>query len=541
MSLPPTVLALQAFSAIQRGVGFLNGYKDEKTFGIEGCKLRLANRLYLKMLSVLLHTEKLNEGKNNSYKLFECKDICKYPLSSVELNSICSHVHNGFVKILITPKKISLKGHRLTAWWPYCSYCKPKGINCYISFSYDFLEFLAHPQIMRFIASKLQTNLKIKEMAAYIKWVDTCVLDPINQNILQARDEPSFQMEELIFREISNNLCKSKSGKYLGWPIVIKNGKRVDKTEDYREKMVSALKQDYENNNKIGQKLKYLAKINDDSEFEPEEAWRIDPLTTAFTIRFLSVYDSCESCKAMFGENRLDMLKRVLDTLIHLHEGNIQRNEMNMAQGSNELQQFDGTGLPLLDGGWMNAELPPEKDYALPDYSICSSIDILMALNSTRWTSKIESERIQKILTESSTYIIERLDNAINEQNKNSYIDVSHWDDRQNGNCDWSDIYCVSRELDFLLDYCLFEISNQPKDNGVSSNAQKILGTDIISSSITWLLQQQHTNGHWPKISDALLMDAASGKETQINHLFHGYLVDLTIESCLMGDTVNRN
>jgi hypothetical protein len=286
----------------------------------------------------------------------------------------------------------------------------------------------------------------------------------------------------------------------------------------------------YNYNNRLGQYLKYIAKIKKDVEFQSNEAWRIDPLTTVFTLRYLLLYRSCQSCKKLFGENIEDILKKGLITLGHLYEGYIPRNKEMLTPNSQELQQFDGTEYPLFDGGWMNAELPIERDYALPDYSICSSIDVLIALNSIRWILNVKNDEIEKILSDGCDYIRGRLNDAINKKMLNSCIDASHWDDRQSSNCAWSDIYCVCKKVDFLLDYCLFKIIHQPKGNTATSKLSKILGTDIISNSIIWLIKQQQPKGFWPKTSESLLIEASARQKTQINRLLSPYLVDLNIE-----------
>lgn len=525
----PTLFALRVSLAIQRGVKYFQTYQHEKTYGIEGCKLRLTSTLYVKLLSTLL-----DKKKTFKHQLFISDELLDYPLikggdTLRYFDKMCMLVYEGLSTMIIKPKETTLTGEMVKKWWPCCSFCKPKGYNCFISFCYDFLEFIAQPKIIKLLISKLDTTFQIEQLKIYSDWLENNILAPLNQEILGSRKNSISSMVELILREISNNLCESKTGMYLGWPVIITNKDRKEQLKDFREEMVLKLKESYKNDKRIRSYLKYIEKIESDSEFQSENAWRIDPLTTAFTLRFLSVLHTSPTFTNVFGKYDDHIFQKGLQTLIYLYEGFILRNEEEFIFPSEPL--FDGTKYPLFDGCWMNAEIPIGQDYILPDYSLCSSIDVLIALNSINAILNKKDKKIDEILSKSVDYMMNKLENGINKEVLNACIDLSHWDDRQTTKCEFSDIYCVAKILDFLLEYCLFKISYSTSGDTDVRDLSKILSSDTVLNSVLWIIEQQHPNGYWPKISERLLREATKSQQKELNKIFEPYLIDLGIQN----------
>jgi len=535
------------------------------TYSLEGCKLRIKMATKVRFLDFLLDEKMLSISGVKVPDLIGC--IPQHKNVESYLDSIARHLNDGIEKQVSDVRFRTYRPEQVSLWWPYCKFCPPKGYNCMISLSYDFLDIFSELSILqktiqhllgrlerlkknREIA-ELGTSSAIHKLSAFESWLQGELKQPLVEKILQRRIS-GRSLEDLILEEINLNIRASEELGFQGWPVVLNGNHRKEQVKDHRGLLVDIVLSNYASNKKVAQFFSFIQNLesrHELQEFANSNAKIIDPLTTAFVIKYLTFGADPEILSKRFKDIE-KTINGCLEALWQLHEMPFNRNSSTLTIVYNQVEEkvFNGEKIPFSDGAWMNFEFMPDPSTILPmpDYSLSSTLDVANALMfipvfrrglNSRITAKI-AELNESLLK----YVIEeRLEKAIQEKNNGVYrLDIAHWQDRYGTLCELSDVHGTIKMLDFILNLSMYYIT---MDN-YRQAAALLFETPVFGENLSWLVAQQKEDGCWPPVSTEMLELAL--EEDSVMNTFRDYLEDIGfhIESkdrSLLHDKISKN
>lgn len=538
----------------------------KKTKGIEGDKLRLKLLIQVKQLDYILSGGLLRILNWNDDPKFTEEKILGRCIISASNSSFCSHFYQGFELMVADARFRQISEPNLSPWWPYCKLCPPRGINCLISFSYDFLDIFSDigysVHINNKLLNKIDPNKKTidlihssekedfqkltKNTLDYLKWLDS-VQEIFDRQVLQKNYQKGSivgSIENLIIEEIKSNFISiqltnndKKVYDFAGWPVAVKKSNRIC----FIDKRRPLLKDFLETHNRQNPKsFSLLRNLNEKSIFDSfinSEALSIDPFPTVFILKYLI------SCKFQNGRFILtseyvrknkSIIEHCLRTILFLYDESL-KNRKQDVDGPN-IKNFEGNYLN--DGMWLCFEYSPNPGDAYspePDYSLNSTIDIanvllFIALSDDQLDNNIKN-KISDVTQNLQDYLFKKLSYSDEEYPENimfKRLDSAHWHDQHVFNCNYSDITGTIKKIDFLLNRCLYFIINNDLDM-----ASRIFENEKIDYHLNWLISQQDSRGFWPPISNELLKHACIHNDFW--NLFEDYFNELGINEPNVG------
>jgi len=531
------------------------------TYCAEGCKQRIKLLNKIQLLDYLLEKELFTIS---SLKIDEVLGHVPYQKAKASsIDSVAGQIRKGLEMLLYEAKVCPVGNNEISKMWPDCISCPPRGYNCMLTLSGDFLDTFSDVfffcQSVSLISDELSKRQSQKEishseigtdfrilsdkMKMFQEWTQGDIINKLEFDVLDEIIDGK-RMEEWILYELSQNLKTWEKLHLSGWPVVINGKHRCEFVEDNRGKLIDVIVENYKNEdvqkkflfiNNIIERLQPKASIEDKElclkEFLQSDAKFIDPITTAFVLKFLTfVYASKignQDVADKHFRNHKEIIENCIETILFLKENSINRNDVPLLldfEGKSK-EIFKGNSYPPSDGIWMNCENSPLPfpSHFLPDYSLSSTLDIATTLMFMPIMLKELDESLTKSIDEMnstlSNYVIEqRLNKALEKKNGLlNRLEISHWQDRYHTRCPFSDIYGTTKILDYLLNLML---TNAIK--GKCDESRKLLFDTAFAENLEWLVHQQETDGYWPPASTAML--ELSMKDDSVFSLFSPYL-----------------